>query len=78
MTDKEDKINLGKLVVDDTNQEKKTWACLGRTCSKPLILFLSQLSVFLLIIFDCFWRIHQSETSDKSTVQLFLQEVGLV
>ena len=31
MTDQEDIINLGKLVFDDNNQERNSWACLGQT-----------------------------------------------
>ena len=34
MTDLEDNINLGKVVSDDNNQQRKTWACLGQ--DKPL------------------------------------------
>ena len=29
MTDQEDDINLGKIVFDDNNQERKSMACLG-------------------------------------------------
>ena len=54
MTDQEDNINLVKIVFDDNNQERKSWACLGQTCSRSLIVFLSQLFVVLLIIFGCF------------------------
>ena len=68
MTDQEDNINLGKIVFDDNNQERKSWNCLGQTCSRSLIVFLSQLFVILLIIFGCFWRIHLSKTCDKTTV----------
>ena len=65
MTDQEDNINLGKIVFDDNNQERKSWSCLGQTCSKSLIVFLSQLFVILLIIFGCFWIIHLSKTCDE-------------
>ena len=68
MTDQEDNNNLGKIVFDDNNQERKSWACLGQTYSRYLIVFLSQLFVILLIIFGCFWRIHLSKTFDESTV----------
>ena len=68
MTDQEDNINLGKIVFDDNNQERKSWACLGQTCSRSLIVFLSQVFVILLIIFGCFWRIHLSKTCEN---QLF-------
>ena len=68
MTDQEDNFNLGKTVFDDNNQERKPWACLGQTCYRQLIEFLSQLFVILLIIFGCFWRIQLSKTCDESTV----------
>ena len=61
-TDQEDNINLGKVAFDDNNQERKSWACLGQTCSRSLIVFLSKLFVNLLIIFSCLWRIHLSKT----------------
>ena len=56
MTDQEDNINLGKSVFDDNNQGRKSWACLGQTCSRSWFVCLSQLFVILLIIFGCFWR----------------------
>ena len=68
MTDPEDNINLGKIVFDDSNQERKSWACLGQTCSRSLIVFLYQLFVILLIIFGWFWKSHFSKTCDESTV----------
>ena len=68
MTDLEDNINLGKIVLDDNNQERKSWTCLGQTCSRSLIVFLSQLFVILLIISGCFWRIHLSKIFAESTV----------
>ena len=54
MTDDEDNFSLCKIVSDDNNQERKIWACWGQTCSRSLILFLSQLFVIFLIIFGCF------------------------
>ena len=68
MTDQEDNINLGIIVFHDNNQGRKSWAGLGQTCSRSLIVFLSQLFVVLLIISGCFWRIHLSKTCDESTV----------
>ena len=68
MTELENKINLDKSVFDDNNQETKFWSCLGQTCSRSLIVFLSQLFVILLITFGCFWRIHLSQNCDESTV----------
>ena len=41
MTDQEDNINLGKIDFDDNYQERKSLACLGQTCSRSLIVFLS-------------------------------------
>ena len=68
MTDLEDNINLGEIVFDDNNQDRKSWSCLGQTCSRSLIVFLSKLSVILLINFGLFWRINLSKTCDESTV----------
>ena len=68
VTDEENNFLLGKIVFDDNNQEKKSWACFGQTCSRFLIVFLSQLFVILLIIFGGFWRIHLSNTCDEPTV----------
>ena len=68
MTVQEDINNLDKNVFDDNNQEQKSWACLGQTCSRSLIVFLFQLFVILLIIFHCFWTFHLSKTCDESTV----------
>ena len=68
MTDLEDKNILGKIVFDNKNQERKSWTWLGQTCSKSPTVFLTQLFVFLLIIFDCFWKIHLSKTCDEATV----------
>ena len=67
MTELEDKNNLDKTVVDDNNQERKSWSCLGQTRSRSLIAVLSQLFVFLLIVFGCFWRIHLSKNCEEST-----------
>ena len=66
MTDLKDNINQGKNVFDDNHQDGKSWACLGQTRSRSLIVFLSQLSLILLIIFGCCWRIHLSKTCDES------------
>ena len=68
MTDQEDNNNLGKNVFNNNNQERKSWACLGQTCSRYFFVFLYQLFVILLSIFDCFWRIHLSKTCGESTV----------
>ena len=32
MIDQEDNSNLGEIVFDDNNEERKSWACLGQTC----------------------------------------------
>ena len=68
MSFQEDNINLGEIVFDDNNQEMKSWACLGQTCAKSLIVFLTHLFVILLIFFGCFWRINFSKTCDDTTV----------
>ena len=68
MPDHTDKINLDKIVFDDQNVERRSWSSLGQTCSRSLIVFLSQFFVVLLIVCGCFWRIHLAKTRDESTV----------
>ena len=46
MTNQEDNIILGKYVFEDNNQERKSQACLGQTCSRSSIVFLSQFLEF--------------------------------
>ena len=54
MIDLKNKNNLGKIVFDDSNQERNSWSCLGQTCSRSLIVFVSQHFVIFLIIFGSF------------------------
>ena len=68
MLDHTDNINLDKIVFDDPNVERRSWSCLGQTCSRSLIVFLSQFFVILLNICGCSWRIHLAKTCDESTV----------
>ena len=68
MPDHSDTIKLDKFVFDDQNVEKRLWSCLGQTCFRSLIVFLSPFSVILLIFCGCFWRIHLAKTCDESTV----------
>ena len=68
MPDHTDNINLDKIVFDDQNVERRSWSRLGQTCSRSLIVFLSQFFVILLIVCGCFWPIHLAKTCDESTV----------
>ena len=68
MPDYTDKIILDKIVFDDQNVERRSWSCLGQTCSWSLIVFLSQFFVILLIVCCCFWRIQLAKTCEESTV----------
>ena len=58
MTGLEDNNNLCNFVFDHNSQERKSWSCLGQTCSSSSIVFLSQPFDILFIVFGCFWRIH--------------------
>ena len=62
MPDHTDDINSKKIVFDDQNFERRLWSCLGQTCSRSLIVFLSQFFVIFLTICSCFWRIHLAKT----------------
>ena len=68
MPDHTGNINLDKIVFDDQNVETRLWSCFGQTCSRYLIVFLSQLFVMLVITCGCFGRIHLAKTCDESTV----------
>ena len=68
VTDEEDNINLGKFVSDDKNQQRNSWACLGQTCPRSLIVFLFELFVKTLNIFGWFWRIYFSKIFEESIV----------
>ena len=39
MTDREDEIILSKTALEDSNQQKKSLACLEKTYSRYLIIF---------------------------------------
>ena len=54
MFELEDKINIDKTVFDDNNQERRSWSCLEQTCSRSLIVFLSQVFVIFLSSWDAF------------------------
>ena len=73
--DQEDNVNLGKIVFDDNNQERKSWACLGRTCYRPMIVFLSQLFAFFLLYWDAFGKFLFQK---RVTIQLFAYEFYVV
>ena len=70
MVDQGDNNNLTRLVFYDNNEERKSWAYLGQTCSRSLTVFLSQLFPFLVNIFSCFWKIHVSKTCAETIVWL--------
>ena len=42
MPDHTDNISLAEIVFDDQNVERRSWSCLGQTCSRSLNVFLSQ------------------------------------
>ena len=67
MTDLEDKFCPGESLFGNNIQER---ACLGQSCSRILINFLSQLFVNVLNIFGCFCTIHLSKRYDESIVWL--------
>ena len=70
MTDEEDKFKLKKKLCLTTTIRGKLWTCLGRYCSKALIVFLSQKFAILLFNFACFCRTQFSKTSDGSTISV--------
>ena len=47
-------INFDKIVFDDQNVQRRLGFCLGQTCFRSLIVFLSQLFVVVSIMCSCF------------------------
>ena len=39
MANQADQINLDKIIFDENNSEKKSWICIGHSCSRSLIIF---------------------------------------
>ena len=68
MADQVDTINLDKIVFDENNSERRSWSCIGHSCSRSLIVFLSQFFVILLVISGSFWRIHLAPSCYEKTV----------
>ena len=54
MTEQKNNILLGRTVFYENDQETKSWCCFEKTCSRSLIVILSQLFVILLIISRAF------------------------
>ena len=43
-TESEKQLNLGNLVFDEENRERKSWKSFGRTCNRSLLVFVCQFS----------------------------------
>ena len=56
MNDQEDKNHLGKNEFDDNDQERRSWDCLGQTCSWPLLVFLWFCSLSLVAFEEFIFR----------------------
>ena len=80
MAKQADQINLVKVVFDETNSERKSWTCIGHSCSISLIVFLSQFFVIFLVILGSFWRVHLSESCDDSAfwVGILCSAAGII
>ena len=61
-------INLGNLVFDNNNLERSSWKCLGRSCNRSLVVFLSQFLVNLIILACAIFRITVATTCEETTV----------
>ena len=68
MPDHIDNANLDEIVFDDQNFERRSWSCLGQTCSRSLFVFLSQFFVILFIVCGFLWHIQLAKTCDESSV----------
>ena len=68
MSDHTDNIKFDKIVFGDQNVERRSLSCSGQTCSRSLIVILSQFFGILLSICGSFWRIQLAKTCDQYTV----------
>lgn len=69
MTDSVDThLNLGNIVFDQNNEERKSWKLLGHSCSRSLALFISQFVVILIVLACSIVRISLAKTCEESTV----------
>ena len=69
MADKEDFVNLVKVVFEDNKQEKNLFVWfVGSLFQISNCLYVASYCFFLWIIFDCFWKIRLSKTFDESAV----------
>ena len=66
MPDHTDNMNFDKTDFDDQNVGRRSWSSLGQTCSRYLIVFLSQFFVLLLIFCGCFWCLRLVSLGRKS------------
>ena len=64
----ETNLNLERSDFDGNNSEQKSWTCVGQSCSRSLIVFLSQFFTILLIILSSFWRIQLATSCEETTV----------
>ena len=61
-------LNLGNIIFDDKNQERQSWKCLGHSCNRSLVVFLSQFLVILTILACAITRITLAKTCEETTV----------
>ena len=61
-------LNLGNVVFDEENHERKSWKFFGRTCNRSLLVFMCRFFVIVLILACAIVRIMLSTTCEETTV----------
>ena len=73
-------LNLGNFVFDEKNHERKSWRFLGRTCNRPLLDFMCQVFVIVLITACAIVRTLLCTTCQETTfwVAILSSTVGYI
>ena len=75
----ENPLNLGNIIFDDKNQERQSWKCLGHSCNRSLVVFLSQFLVILTILACAITRITLAKTCDTTVwIAILSSTVGYI
>lgn len=65
-------VNLGNLVFDENNQERRSWKFFGHKLSRSAAVFVFQCTVILSLLFCAVVRIIISKSCEETTIWVTL------